>query len=1564
MGLVLGAHVDSRRIRVFLSSPSDVTPERERVARALSKIESEFGGRVVFDLIRWEHTYFTAASSFQDQIALPSTCDIVLCLFWRSLGTELPPAFNRPDGSPRTGTEFEFEEAMEASQKSAAGAPQILVYRKTAPITFDEASLDYQRAQKRALDGFWERWFRDEKGHLTAGFHNFEDSEELAGHIERHISAWLHRDLARTSWDPQLLGSPFCGLLPFDERRAPVFFGRARAIEDARARLIAARLDGDGFLLLIGASGAGKSSLVRAGLIPRITSPESFLDFAALRYAIVSPSALTEHWPVKLAGILSTASALPELLQGDFGDAEALGRLMENDSHSSLAPIAAALGRASSTLMAEGGYSRSPKCGFLLVIDQLEEVFLWKESERNRFFAFLSNLAQHERCFVVATLRSDMYVALQSSPILLTLKEAGRTLDLPAPSQADIREIIRRPVEAAGLQFEKRPDGSDLGDAIEAEGFAPGALPMVQFLLDRLYDEREQTTGTLLYSTYERLGGATGALAAYGETILAEAEPETAAAFSRVVRGLVTIGADSGAVISQPTRLDEFALGSPSRRLVDRLVSGRLLVVYGNEGETLVRVAHEALLSRWPRIAAQIQAERRDLETRTRLEQLYYTWRAAPADEKPQRLLTGLFVAEGADLLQRWPDAISPDVRAFIEASQQSEAKSQKRRQRIAWAVSVGMAVLALFSVGFGGWAWWNASALDRSLGLTQGVLDAATGHLISPEYSDIAALEPLQRDLLNSLMPFYQRLLRESGGDPAATTRYARSLISLARLKSNYDSMASAEREFATAYDALWALRERRQLPSDFPETLALAASGYAEQLVELGERARAREVLNQSGALVGDNDAWRLRRGCALIGGDPIFEPLPEARELALQVIALSQGELGASGLSERDHALCLAVAALLVGEAGGDTWRQPNASPRAQPTESGENNETPISPALFDRAAVALDAAIVTRPQSIDLRSKRMRIEILRARWLFGRAVGTINYNEMLQTQEAAGGNVAVAQRLGAELEQIGPESRRRYADQAMLSLLRFEMSVLGDEGDLALERLDQWLSDSVQLARLDPNSIAVRGQITQRIRVFASMLGRTNEVAFGLPACRRIYVAVDVLESAQPGGQFLEASLHAAQCLLRLHALTERGEAEMPADYPDDSAIFAATRQKWSEYLSSPLPPDQMLEAATWRLRLIWEASSVGRYGVDSLRGADTILNEHFPDAIGPRYLLSAILVREAARLVAEGKFDEARTTVERCFGPTPLSRAICASSVRGNTEPLGGQRSPWLQPIIEGSPEILLARQIALGLSHSAPAREEHSPETSAFGTLFGPGWAEANENFSVAVVAEPIDGHVIFADAGLQRALGQNVRYEAGESFGELAGNNVIRYVQESEQSDLNPISAFRLATGGAFGAALALGWEGATNPSSDPAEAVRLLGQARVWLDAPERQRALAPYLTLYRRVFGEDWSAETERRPERIGGLELDADLLDEKGVILLQGRNTAGDRIYTYLELTLRDLIRLRDVMRAQQDFEPADYGTIVAAGRGDVPMFVRMRLEVVHNMTDVPRPAAHR
>ena len=707
-----------RRIyRIFLSSPSDVDPERDRVQSVVDRINAEGTGGPVFSLTRWEESYYSASGTFQDQIASPGSHDLVICIFWKRLGTDLPQLYNRADGTSRTGAEYEFEEARDAREHSEEQLPDILVYRKTAQIFFHEETVDVERAQKKALDQFWERWFRSNTGHFIAGFQSFSDIPDFEAQLERNLREWLKRRArGHETWDVARQGSPYRGLVPFDEAHADLFFGRSVDVMRARARFMEAAIGqdtgrrGTPFLLIVGPSGSGKSSFLRAGLIPRMRNsgaPAFLADGSdaihAFRCVTLVPRELGADLCAGFANLLyqhreaGRGEGLEELRQGDHADAQAFADLMRTSPRSAIAPITRALDRAADKRDVTDAFYASARLGLLIAIDQLEELFSRSDADRGALTNVLTALASCGRVWVAATMRSDFYETLRLEPALSELADCGRLYNLAPPGLADYRDIIRLPAVAAGLKFEASAH-RDLGADIEAEASSEGALPMVEFLLEQLF--RERRGNLLLFETYDKLGGAAGALAEQGERTLA-ALPETVVAeFPRVVRRLVRKSGKDVAAIAAPAPIAVFPVGSGERSLVDALGSARLVQTFSVGGGSQppaawVRWSHEALLSRWPRLRDAIASDRRDYETLDHLERARDLWQNAEPSDKDARLLVELSLAEGISLLDRWGTDLEESVREFVIASRQ-RARAKRRRRRRAVAAVVATLSLAL----------------------------------------------------------------------------------------------------------------------------------------------------------------------------------------------------------------------------------------------------------------------------------------------------------------------------------------------------------------------------------------------------------------------------------------------------------------------------------------------------------------------------------------------------------------------------------------------------------------------------------------------------------------------------------------------------------------------------------------------------------------------------------------------------------------------------------------------------------------------------------------------------
>ena len=342
-----------------------------------------------------------------------------------------------------------------------------------------------------ALEAFWGRWFRDEKGHFTAGFDTFDTSKDFGEKLKRHLRLWLERRIKRTTWSISLKGSPYHRLESFDPDHADVFFGRRRAIRQVIARLQTRAIEGCAFLVVVGMSGAGKSSMVKAGVVPWLTNGFVASDVDAWRHCILRCDLILDDPALHLARALSDPDCLPELAEGDYGDPEILAKLMREAPSSAAAPIVSALRRAGEAMRARMKLDRVGKVQLVMVFDQLEALLLGPPASRELLVALMDTLARSGAIAVIATLRSDYYPEFQANPGLMALKTDGASFDLAPPNVLEINEIIEGTARAAGLGLQQ--DGEqDLAAMLNKAAAKPGSLPLLEFTLASLFDDRDR----------------------------------------------------------------------------------------------------------------------------------------------------------------------------------------------------------------------------------------------------------------------------------------------------------------------------------------------------------------------------------------------------------------------------------------------------------------------------------------------------------------------------------------------------------------------------------------------------------------------------------------------------------------------------------------------------------------------------------------------------------------------------------------------------------------------------------------------------------------------------------------------------------------------------------------------------------------------------------------------------------------------------------------------------------------------------------------------------------------
>ena len=361
--------------------------------------------------------------------------------------------------------------------------------------------------------------------------------------------------------------SPFRGLDVFEFENADLFFGRARAIAACTERLEQLAASGKAFLLIYGMSGSGKSSLLRAGLLPSITRPGAVAGIALWRRCLIRPSEGPDAVASLAAGLLREGALAGACLRSDSGG---VGSTLSSAPDRALALIRQALGKA-----AAAAGSAPSQVRLVLAVDQMEELFTTEKepASREALVRLLAAFAGSGLVWVIGTIRSDFFHRCGEVPGFSALKDGLGSYELLPPTGPEIAQIIREPARAAGLRFEESADRGRLDDVLqEAAAADPGSLPLLEFVLDALYEAGRERR-LLTFAAYRALGGLEGAIARRADEVVDALPPDIQEALPAVLRALTTVRLGDETVTARPALLarsrgNAGAIGS--RRRADR----------------------------------------------------------------------------------------------------------------------------------------------------------------------------------------------------------------------------------------------------------------------------------------------------------------------------------------------------------------------------------------------------------------------------------------------------------------------------------------------------------------------------------------------------------------------------------------------------------------------------------------------------------------------------------------------------------------------------------------------------------------------------------------------------------------------------------------------------------------------------------------------------------------------------------------------------------------------------------------------------------------------------------
>ena len=495
---------------------------------------------------------------------------------------------------------------------------------------------------------------------------------------------------------------PYRGLAAFRPEDSGWFFGRERSTAALVSRLGNAA-DTSGIVMLVGASGAGKSSLVRAGMIPSIARGDLGIDGSA-------------KWPVVL--MTPGADPLKELAHQVPELADALDLALGHDGMEPESGPAQGLDAfINQTLMGVLRFATQIRAAFaafarrhdadrlVLVVDQFEEAFTLGGDEA-RLQVFVQAL--HAACtptlpggtppvLVVLGVRADFYGRCLAYPELADALQ-DRQMVLGPMTSAELREAVSRPAKAAGLQLEPglielmlRDLGVRGGRPQGRQGaYDAGALPLLSHALLATWQRRQG--GKLTISGYRAAGGIQGAVAATAERAWADLDPAAQRAARPLLLRLVRVGDDTQDTRRRSTRyelVDQAPHRAAAEEALEVLARARLVTLDAGS----VEITHEALLQAWPRLRAWVDQDREGSLLRQRLEEDAATWAAQDRDSsllyRGARLETARQWADGAG-----PGSLTATAGDFLAVSSQQRTRSTWVR-RAAVAVVVVLALIA-----------------------------------------------------------------------------------------------------------------------------------------------------------------------------------------------------------------------------------------------------------------------------------------------------------------------------------------------------------------------------------------------------------------------------------------------------------------------------------------------------------------------------------------------------------------------------------------------------------------------------------------------------------------------------------------------------------------------------------------------------------------------------------------------------------------------------------------------------------------------------------------------------
>ena len=616
--------------------------------------------------------------------------------------------------------------------------------------------------------------------------------------------------------------SPYRGLRPFGTEDSLLFYGRDKEVEE-----LARNVGKDRFLAVVGDSGSGKSSLVRAGLIP-----------ALHRGRVADVNAWIESWRVAICRpgddpFRELAEALPQL-DSELSPAERTAFIAQMKDQ--LVGGTVGLRNGLSGIALGTGIHK------LLVIDQFEELFtlVRDKEERTRYINTLLAAVPTETdhpVHILITIRADFYSQCWQHSDLIRRINANQYA-VPRMDRDQLRQVIERPLALAGAHAEPGLVDALLSDA----GNEPGTLPLLEHALEQLWKRR--TGRQLTTVTYEDIGRLNGALRKYADAVYQRLRHDDERELARkMFLRLTQLGEGAEDTRRRVRKAELLALNcgqADATHVLDSMVSARLITAGSLQqpphvldthkppvdvnNDQFVEVTHEALIRGWPLLQTWVNDSRDVLRIERRILQAAAEWVSFERD--PASLWQGARLAEAEEWAGHHGGDLPRDAKEFLAASiytrndalrletERHEAEAARKRREKQLRTTRLTAVVLAMSCVLAGWLALVARRESGRASVNFALAKSAVDELLSSADRgsanaafDVPEVAELRRDLLERARGFYAELIQQEPASEELRSNVARAHLGLGhiyRLLGNSDEAVKAYEEAVAKFENL----------------------------------------------------------------------------------------------------------------------------------------------------------------------------------------------------------------------------------------------------------------------------------------------------------------------------------------------------------------------------------------------------------------------------------------------------------------------------------------------------------------------------------------------------------------------------------------------------------------------------------------------------------------------------------------------------------------------------------------------------------------------------------------